>query len=74
MRFVPVKTVEQQGILMTHRTRALLVRQRTMLANVLRAHLAELGYVANPGIASLAEQTLENLAWERFELASAVVV
>lgn len=46
MRFVPVKTVEQQGILMTHRARSLLVRQRTMLANALRAPLAELGFVA----------------------------
>lgn len=55
MRFVPVKTVEQQSILMTHRARSLLVRQRTMLANALRAHLAELGFVANPGIANLAK-------------------
>lgn len=53
MRFVPVKTVEQQGILMAHRTRSLLVRQRTMMANALRAHLAEFGLVANPGIANL---------------------
>lgn len=61
MRFVPTKTVEQQGILMTHRARSLLVRQRTMLANAMRAHPAELGFVANPGIAhlaKLAEQTL----------------
>jgi transposase len=55
MRFVPVKTVEQQGILMTHRARSLLVRQRTMLANALRAHLAEFGLVTNPGIANLAK-------------------
>lgn len=55
MRFVPVKTVEQQGILMTHRVRSLLVRQRTMAANALRAHLAEFGLVANPGIANLAK-------------------
>jgi transposase len=55
MRFVPVKTVEQQGILMTHCARSLLVRQRTMLANALRAHLAELGHVANLGIANLAK-------------------
>jgi transposase len=55
MRFVPVKTVEQQGILMTHRARSLLVRQRTMTANSLRAHLAEFGLVANPGIANLAK-------------------
>lgn len=57
MRFVPVKTVEQQSILMAHRTRSLLVRQRTMAANALRAHLAELGMVANPGIANLAKLT-----------------
>lgn len=63
MRFVPVKTVEQQSILMIHRARSLLVRQRTMLANALRAHLAELGLVTNPGIANLAklaEQALSN--------------
>ncbi|MEZ5812465.1 MAG: IS110 family transposase [Rhizobiaceae bacterium] len=53
MRFVPVKTVEQQSILMAHRTRSLIVRQRTMAANALRAHLAEFGLVANPGIANL---------------------
>jgi transposase len=53
MRFVPVKTIEQQGVLMAHRTRSLLVRQRTMAANALRAHLAEFGLVANPGIANL---------------------
>jgi len=56
MRFVPVKTVEQQAILMIHRARSLLVRQRTMLANALRAHLAELGFVAN--LAKLAEQVM----------------
>lgn len=55
MRFVPVKTVEQQAILMALRTRSLLVRQRTMVANALRAHLAEFGLVANPGIANLAK-------------------
>lgn len=62
MRFVPPKTVEQQGILMTHRARSLLVRQRTMLANALRAHLAELGLVANPGIANLAKLAEQAMA------------
>ena len=62
MRFVPTKTVEQQGILMTHRARTMLVRQRTMLANALRAHLAELGFVANPGIAHLAKLAEQVLA------------
>ena len=46
MRFVPIKTVEQQSILMAHRARSLLVRQRTMLANALRAHLAELVFLS----------------------------
>ncbi len=49
MRFVPNKTPEQQSILMVHRTRHLLVRQRTMLVNALRAHLAEFGIVAGVG-------------------------
>jgi transposase len=64
MRFVPVKTVEQQSVLMTHRARALLVRQRTMIANALRAHLAELGLVANPGIANLAKLAEQALSDE----------
>lgn len=64
MRFVPAKTVEQQAILTIHRTRSLLVRQRTMLANALRAQLAELGHVANLGIANLAKLTSEVLADE----------
>jgi hypothetical protein len=46
MRFVPVKDAEQQAVLMLHRARSLLVRQRTMLINALRAHLAEFGIVS----------------------------
>lgn len=49
MRFVPVKAPQAQAVLMLHRTRALLVRQRTMLVNALRAHLAEFGHVAAQG-------------------------
>ena len=49
MRFVPIKTTEQQTALMLHRTRQLLVRQRTMLSNALRGHLAELGIVSAKG-------------------------
>jgi transposase len=49
MRFVRVKSAEQQGQLMQHRTRDLLMRQRTQLINALRAHLAELGIVAAQG-------------------------
>ena len=49
MRFVPIKTKEQQTALMLHRARQLLVRQRTMLSNSLRGHLAELGIVSAKG-------------------------
>ena len=49
MRFVAVKSAEQQGRLMQHRVRDLLMRQRTQLINALRAHLAELGIAAAQG-------------------------
>src|SRR5579859_6869562 len=49
MRFVRIKSVEQQGQLMLHRARDLLMRQRTQLINALRAHLAELGVTAAQG-------------------------
>ena len=49
MRYVPIKTPEQQAVLMLHRTRALFVRQRTALINAIRAHLAEFGIVAGIG-------------------------
>lgn len=49
MRFVAVKTPEQQAVLMLHKTRDLLVRQRTGLINALRAHLAEYGIISGKG-------------------------
>ena len=49
MRFVEVKTEEQQSVLMLHRTRQLFVRQRTTLINAIRAHMAEFGIVAGIG-------------------------
>jgi len=49
MRFVQIKSVEQQSQLMLHRARDLLMRQRTQLINALRAHMAELGIVAAQG-------------------------
>src|SRR4051794_17434149 len=55
MRFVAVKSVEQQAIMAVHTTRSLLVRQRTMIANSLRAALGELGLVAAQGIKGLQE-------------------
>src|SRR5690349_1181217 len=55
MRFVRVKSAQQQGQLMQHRTRDLLMRQRTQVINALRAHLAELGITAAQGREGLKE-------------------
>ena len=55
MRFVAVKSAEQQSVLMLHRTRELMVRQRTMLVNAIRAHMAEFGIVAPVGIPRVKE-------------------
>lgn len=50
MRFVPVKSAGQQATLMLHKTRELLVKQRTMCVNALRAHLSEFGIIVARGI------------------------
>lgn len=49
MRFVPVKSPEQQSVMMLHRVRLMLNRQRTAISNALRAHLSEFGVVAPIG-------------------------
>jgi len=54
MRFVPIKTVEQQAALMMHRVRQLLVEQRTRLGNAIRGHMSEVGIIAAKGDAGLA--------------------
>jgi transposase len=54
MRFVAIKTAEQQAALLLHRGRERLVRQRTSLVNALRAHLAEFGVIAPHGLRNVA--------------------
>ncbi len=49
MHFVPVKSAERQGVLVLHRTRDLLMRQRTMILNAIRGHMAEFGVIAAQG-------------------------
>jgi transposase len=49
MRFVPIKTPEQQSGLVLHRTQHLLIRHQTAVINAIRAHLAEFGIVAPVG-------------------------
>lgn len=55
MRFVPIKSVEQQAAGMLLRPRDLLIRQRSQLANAFRAHMAELGIITALGMVSVAK-------------------
>ena len=55
MRFVPIKTVEQQAVLALHRVRSLVVRQRTATINAIRGLLGEFGLVTAKGTARLDE-------------------
>lgn len=50
MRFVPIKSADAQSVLMLHRARHLLVRQRTSQVSAIRAHLAEYGVIAPKGL------------------------
>ncbi len=67
MRFVPIKSVEQQCARAIQRTRALLTRQRTQLGNALRGHLYEMGITAGEGAAGLLSLV------ERIEAADAAI-
>jgi transposase len=74
MRFVPVKSVEQQDILSIHRVRERLVRNRTALANEIRGLLLEFGIAIPQGINKIStklteildEGTLSQLSYQTF--------
>jgi transposase len=55
MMFVPIKNIEQQGILAVHSARSLLVKQQTMLANAMRGLATEFGLTVPRGIGRLDE-------------------
>ena len=61
MRFVPVKTVEQQGILAVHRVRQGFVKARTAQANQIRGLLSEFGIVIPKGLTHVAKRIPEIL-------------
>jgi transposase len=69
---VPVKSAGQQAVLMLHRTRVLLIRQQTMLANAFRAHLAEFGIVVAQGIRHVRELIERVFAEDIFDLPALV--
>jgi transposase len=53
LRFVKVRSVENQAVLMLHKAREMLVAQRTQLLNGLRGHLAEVGVIAAQGTCNM---------------------
>ncbi|WP_363351899.1 IS110 family transposase [Methylocystis echinoides] len=59
MRFVPIKSAEQQAALALHKARELLVKQQTMSVNALRGHLAEFGVVVAKGVGRVEELLAE---------------
>ncbi|MEM6565521.1 MAG: IS110 family transposase, partial [Pseudomonadota bacterium] len=65
MRFVEVKSEDQQAILALHRTRDLAVRQRTQLANMIRSLLREFGHVLRSGIEAVIAFAKRHLEGER---------
>ncbi len=68
MRFVEIKTVEQQSLLSLHRARNLMVRQRTQLVNALRSMLAEFGVYIAKGLARAISFSQGVLAGTKLEL------
>jgi transposase len=62
MRFVPIKTVEQQGQRSLHRARDLLVRQRTQCGNAIRAMYYEMGLISSKGRSGIGELVERALA------------
>ena len=61
MRFVAIKTVEQQAILSVHRARQGFVKARTAQGNQIRGLLAEFGIIIPQGIRSITKQMPEVL-------------
>jgi transposase len=73
MWFAPTRSVEQQAMLLIHRARGPLVRQRPSLINALRAHLAEFGVVLPKGGHHGRKLPSLLLAGESFGMAEPVV-
>jgi transposase len=72
MRFVSVKTVEQQDIQAVHRVRRRLLKERTALANEIRGLLAEYGVVFPQGISHVRNHLFERLEQERDKLSAKI--
>ncbi len=74
MRFVAIKSIEQQAVLSLHRVRQGFVRERTACANRIRGLLAEFGLVVPQGIAQLPQRVPELLVQASEQLPQAFVL
>jgi len=72
MRFVPVRTAENQAELMLHGARDLLLKQRTMLMNAIRGHAAEFGLTGAKGVGKIAALLAQTVGGPVPELAREV--
>ncbi len=68
MRYVAIKSPDQQSVLALHRTRNLLIRQRTQLVNMIRGQLAEFGIVLAKGIQHALKLVRQLLDGERLDI------
>ena len=68
MRFVEIKSADQQAVLAIHRSRDLVVRQRTQVVNMIRSILREFGHVLPTGIEAVSKFAREHGTKERLEI------
>jgi len=68
MRFVEVKTEDQQALLAIHRTRDLIVRQRTQVVNMIRSLLREFGHVLRSGVEAVSAFSKRHLEGDHPEM------
>ena len=68
MRFVEIKSEDQQAVLAIHRARDLVVRQRTQVANMIRSILREFGHILPKGIEAVSKFAREHGTEEQLEM------
>lgn len=72
MRFVGVKSIEQQDLQALHRVRERLIKARTALANEIRGLLAEYGVILPKGISAIRSGLLERIEHQSFRLSDSM--
>lgn len=68
MRFVEIKSEDQQAVLAIHRARDLIVRQRTQVVNMIRSILREFGHILPTGIEAVSAFAREHGAQDQLKM------